>query len=496
MGEIIAKCKMKSEKWKIRKLKKTNNQKGGKMKKYFISLLAMSFLFVSLTGATIKREKDKVAVMPIQGKYAIKDELFNEVITAIVRTERFIVVERARMEEVFQEMKLSLTGTVSDKDIIQVGKLLSARTLIFGNITGYDVHWEKVKGGKGYYSSTIDLTIRFVDAEKGIVKEAATLTGHGKGKSKRAATINAIRSVSQNVVSSLQEMFPQKGSIIKKKGGEVYINVGKDDGVKKGTQFDVLSIKGDIIDPETGEVLGTEEKKVGAIEVTYVGTHFAKARILKGRYGIKKGYIVKERKTKSIISPSFSITLIQVSKDKINELYGGISKVTYFPIGWLSGSWENIGGSNAGFGLAIGAGGNGEGLTCLGFKGIGNYRLPIIPEYFWLYTNAYFGLVEISQTSEYLGDYWGYRKIKSSPHSIDGFAGISGMAKLRLLPKGILFAGVGYGLFESASEWKISVEVYPGADSTEEVTIPDSYVPHTDLNLTGPFIIGGISLYF
>jgi len=79
----------------------------------------------------------------------------------------------------------------------------------------------------------------------------------------------------------LDLVFPVE--IISVKGEKVYLNRGQDGGFKKG---DVLNIytKGEaLIDPQTGEQLGSAEEFIGKIEIARVNPKFTIAKILKDK---------------------------------------------------------------------------------------------------------------------------------------------------------------------------------------------------------------------
>lgn len=61
---------------------------------------------------------------------------------------------------------------------------------------------------------------------------------------------------------------------------ELVLNVGRDDGVEIGTRFVILNNKGvDVLDPDTGEILGTVEVPKTIVKVVRVdGEHLSVAR--------------------------------------------------------------------------------------------------------------------------------------------------------------------------------------------------------------------------
>ena len=75
--------------------------------------------------------------------------------------------------------------------------------------------------------------------------------------------------------------------------GEIYINVGAEAGVQVGQVFYVVR-KGKVItDPDTGEILGADETKVGQVKVAVVkGPRLSLCSAVSGT-GFKAGDILK-----------------------------------------------------------------------------------------------------------------------------------------------------------------------------------------------------------
>ena len=60
------------------------------------------------------------------------------------------------------------------------------------------------------------------------------------------------------------------GKIAKADGGTLYVNAGSEAGVQEGDEFQVYRVGEQIKDPDTGEVLGANEVKVGRVRITSV----------------------------------------------------------------------------------------------------------------------------------------------------------------------------------------------------------------------------------
>jgi len=78
------------------------------------------------------------------------------------------------------------------------------------------------------------------------------------------------------------------------------VNYGKGY-LDKGDVLDVFSQGEQIVDPDTGEVLGSEEEKVGRIKITDVQAKFSKAKLVTGEASVlEKGMICRKVSKKQL----------------------------------------------------------------------------------------------------------------------------------------------------------------------------------------------------
>jgi pentose-5-phosphate-3-epimerase len=60
----------------------------------------------------------------------------------MTKYETFTMVERKDLQAILQEMKLQLTGAISDKDAVKVGKLAGAKMIVAGSLYGNADYYE------------------------------------------------------------------------------------------------------------------------------------------------------------------------------------------------------------------------------------------------------------------------------------------------------------------------------------------------------------------
>jgi hypothetical protein len=83
------------------------------------------------------------------------------------------------------------------------------------------------------------------------------------------------------------------GKIAKADGEMLYVNAGSEAGVQEGDEFTVYRVGEQIKDPDTGEVLGANEVKVGRVKITSIkGPRLSMAAPLSGS-GFRAGDTLK-----------------------------------------------------------------------------------------------------------------------------------------------------------------------------------------------------------
>lgn len=250
--------------------------------------------------------------------------------TALVKSGKFMVIERQQLEAVMKEQALGLSGAVTPQSAAQVGKLLGVELMVMGSVNEFGEKESSIGGGVGSKLSSklggihrvgvesktarVGLDIRLVNTTTG---EIVAAEGIAEEESKKGldighdefsfsqdagwdqtlagkATRKAVNKVVELITKSM-EKIPWAGKIIAINADKtVMIKPGAQGGVKVGDVFAVYSVGQEVIDPETGLSLGAEETKTGTIEVIDVKDQFAKAKIVSGS-GFKKLDTVREK---------------------------------------------------------------------------------------------------------------------------------------------------------------------------------------------------------
>jgi len=250
--------------------------------------------------------------------------LSSDLMTYLVKTNKFNVVERSRMKDILTEQEFSESGYISPESAVKMGELIGADYFVMGKI---EMLKAGVKRKKIPYTDTVRslyvgkmiVNVRIVDSRGGKIVAAEKFTvehedRNPKGELTADEFLEALKekTVKEIVNGVVAGVFPLK--IAKVTGNTVYINRGSGVDFEVGDLLSVLAQGEGLIDPDTGESLGSAEEEVGVVEVTSIQQKFSKAKILSGEKNIKKGALVRSRQVE--LEESAPMELTPGSSDK------------------------------------------------------------------------------------------------------------------------------------------------------------------------------------
>jgi curli biogenesis system outer membrane secretion channel CsgG len=288
--------------------------------------LAALLLTTAAQAATLKKI---VAVSRFEnktswrGQVELGDGMADQLVDALMHSGQFVVMERQTLGDVIQEQDLANSGRAQKSQSAQTGKLVNAQILVKGTVTEFE---EKSGGsssgigigGIGVHNNRseahVGLLIRLIDTTTGEVlaseraegKAASGGVGFGvnsglvqfgssgfsktpMGKAVQETIDNCV-----NIIATKLKGVPFQARVIKVSNDtEMLISGGEKTGVAEGDVFTVYSVGESLVDPATGEQLGSELEKKGTVKVTKVEEKYAKAKSDVSLAGIKAGDIVR-----------------------------------------------------------------------------------------------------------------------------------------------------------------------------------------------------------
>lgn len=244
-------------------------------------------------------------------------------ITELVKTGSYTVIERTALDKIMAEQKLGMSGLVTPQTAAQAGKLLGVEIAVIGTVTEFGHSKSDVGGtakgiGLGISSQkvTVAVDVRLINATTGEILAAENVRRdkkkHGLSFRRQGLSFNnrnkfdqsligkATRQAIEDIIKIVDDKTAQmvwEGKIVKASGSSIIINAGSESGISVGDVLTVYRMGEELIDPDTGLNLGAEEEVVGKIKVTdnSIGKGKAsKCSIVSGS-GYTRGDIVREK---------------------------------------------------------------------------------------------------------------------------------------------------------------------------------------------------------
>jgi len=258
------------------------------MKFLFTMFFLVQFLFV------YSQEKMTIGILPftyVSGAAPFQDvnTISENVVTAFVKTRRFTIVDRSKIDAVNAEKKLQKSEDFIDGSVADQGKSMGAEFLISGHVSSAMKKSEqksrvKKDGTTEYYmehTAQINFTCKVIDVATGQVTNTETFTNASGGfmgldftsNSAEDAFNSSLKKLSKSIDSWVGKNFPLLFPIVEvqkkdKKGlpAEFLAGAGSDSGVEKGDKLSVV----EVTFVEVGGAKKERRKEIGMAKVIKV----------------------------------------------------------------------------------------------------------------------------------------------------------------------------------------------------------------------------------
>lgn len=278
------------------------------MKKFalFFILIILTIQLLPQSGRTEeeteKRLKRRVAVFDFEDKtehqyhwwtgQPVGAGMADMLVTELVKTGEYKVIERMEMEQILKEQGLGMSGIVSPQSAAQAANVLGVELAIIGAVTEFgwaqgskDVRIKGIGLGVASTSATVAIDVRFINTTTG---EIVTAENVRQEKSKKGLKVETdvfdfrdqnqfdqslVGKATRDAITDLVKLIdattatlPWQAKVIRG-GTDIYINAGAEAGVHVGDKFVVYRAGEELVDPDTGISLGTVDSRVGIIQV-------------------------------------------------------------------------------------------------------------------------------------------------------------------------------------------------------------------------------------
>lgn len=257
---------------------------------------------------------------PVVGIYEMEDltgnsqaQTFSTMIeTAITGTNKFRVIERSGLNKLLREQGGARAGLTTTNKPGKVGGFEGVDYLVYGTITAISAKQKSNfgatflgnLGNNGTQQScnntiaSLEADIKITDANTGEVRYVTRISEVQQGATScgtagQIDTAALLRGAADKVASGLvMTIYPIQVAAVQP-DGILVLNYGTGS-VTAGSTMTVFAKGEAIVDPATGEVIASNETKLGLIEITDVQTRFSKARAVAGfSYSPPVGAIVR-----------------------------------------------------------------------------------------------------------------------------------------------------------------------------------------------------------
>ena len=232
-------------------------------------------------GESIKKV---LAVLDFEGNDKLKGKvdlkMSDMLTTSLVNTARFEVVERNKIDKVFQEQNFGMSGMVDDATAAEVGKILGAEYVVFGSITSA-TRKDIDKFGYILIRIEVGIDVRAVNTSTGkiLLSEAAIGVSESKLVTSANGTIvsgaidynsayaDASRDAIEKIGKKIADLSPLIGFVLSVDSEQILIDIGEEQGVKNGDKFVAFTVGDEILHPATGKRIGWKKEILQELKI-------------------------------------------------------------------------------------------------------------------------------------------------------------------------------------------------------------------------------------
>lgn len=298
------------------------------MKKFICLLLSAACLTAAqFSNAQQSPQKKTVAVVKISATDAAKklaeaqggglslqsvsESLESNIVSALQSSRKFQILTRSDLPEAMKEADFANSGNSAGSKNFSFKGADYILTVKINDFQDYIKTANFALLGKSAQKRMLRLNAvaNIIDSSTGAVVESANLEVSDADISDLDSGVRENSNLNQELLPKLSKALADKiaervtevafpAKVVAKTGSTVTVNRGDGTSVKVGDIYDVYVLSGDLIDPDTGENLGSEEIAVGKVEIIAIRPKFSQARAIKDN-GIARGHILRKSQAQS-----------------------------------------------------------------------------------------------------------------------------------------------------------------------------------------------------
>lgn len=222
------------------------------------------------------------------GGYDVGGGLAEQLASELEGSGEFTVVENAELSNVRREQARAGDGLPPAHTSTQAARLLGAQFLVRSSITDFN----ETRQGDGHIwidlrviDTTTDRVVARIKAQRELGRTSPSIDGVGQNRTRfgydafqRSPLGRAAREAMTQAVLDMGRQLdhvPWNAHVTKVRASLVYVNAGANANLYEGEQLDVYRVVDRIEDPDTGEVLGVEEHRIGTVTLGSVQQCYA-----------------------------------------------------------------------------------------------------------------------------------------------------------------------------------------------------------------------------
>ena len=228
----------------------------------------------------------------IRNSSELRDMVDQAIESNLVQSRKFSVLSRRNLSDMTKELDLIASDSVTRSEKAKLGQLLGGDFILIPEVADANAHMaERYVQATGQTlvspKGGMTLNLKVISVATGEIKFSDTYTARAN---EHPSSLGLIDTIARRAVSDLvARIYPAR--VVGLAGNEVILNFGGDT-IRPGALYRVYKAGEKLVDPYTGESLGSSQQDVALIEVVRVEAKISYAQIIDGG-GITNGMMVK-----------------------------------------------------------------------------------------------------------------------------------------------------------------------------------------------------------